>query len=265
MVAVTSGALPHWREGMPGFDALLALHAFALDESGDCVRAEGAARRALAIEPANPCAIHAVAHALDGREPGRRGLAWLESRAGDWAGDGAMTSHNGWHLALAHLALGRPERSLAVYDAKLAPALERIGADAMDAAALLWRLELQGVAVGARWRAVAVAFALRPQPSLWPLVDVHAGTAFVAAGRARELDRLWVKLAGGHGVAREVAAPVVRAIQAFGASDYTEAAAMLAPLAGQSWRLGGSFVQREIVALTLEVARRRATRLVRAA
>ena len=265
MLAVTVGALPHGREGTPGHDALLALHAFALDESGDCVRAEGAARRALAIEPGNPCAIHAVAHALDGRAAGRPGLAWLESRAGDWAGDGAMTSHNWWHVALAHLALGRPERSLAVYDAALAPALERIGADAMDAAALLWRLELGGVEVGTRWRAVAATFGLRPQPSLWPLVDVHAGIAFAAAGRARELDRLCGKLELGHDAARAVAAAVVRALQAFAASDYAAAAAILAPAAAESWRLGGSLAQREIVALTLEAAQRRSTRIARAA
>jgi hypothetical protein len=40
---------------------------------------------------------------------------------------------------------------------------------------------------------------------------------------------------------------------------------MLGPLVAQTGRLGGSFAQREIVALTFEAARSRSTGLARAA
>jgi len=173
----------------------------------------GVGRRALEIAPRNPVAVHAVAHALASAGDPLAGLHWMESRTDDWSNDGAMTAHNWWHVALFHLALGRGGRALAIYDAEIAPMVAASATDAADAAALLWRLELNGTDVGQRWQAVAEAFALRPMPALWPLVDVHAAMAFAAATRARELDRLRSALAGAGPVAREVALPVARGLE----------------------------------------------------
>jgi hypothetical protein len=251
---VAAQALPHWREGMQGFDALLSMHAFGLEESGDLPRAEAVARHAVAVAPDNPSAIHAVAHALAGQGALHEGLHWMELHAAAWEGVGGMASHNAWHTALFHLALGRTDRALALHDAALAPALDRVGSDAADAAALLWRLHLQGVDVGARWRPVADAFALRPQPALWALVDVHAAMAFAAAGRERELDRLRSGLAASPDPAHAVARPIVDAMAAFAAGDRASARALLAPRRRDTWRLGGSRLQRDIVDMTLRAA-----------
>lgn len=257
---VASRALPHWREDMPEFDTLLAMHAFALEEAGDCAGAETAARRALAIEPRNPSAIHAVAHALGARNAALEGMRWLASRFADWADGGAMASHNWWHAALFELDCGHVDRALAIYDGEVAPVAARSGADAADASALLWRVTLRGIDVGPRWRTLAAAFALHPQPSLWWLVDVHAAMAFVAAGRARELDRLRGGLAAGGRLARDVVLPLVDAIEAFVAGDFIIARAMLASRTGAARRLGGSRMQREILDRTLAAARRAGTR-----
>jgi tetratricopeptide (TPR) repeat protein len=251
---VAAGAMPHWRADMPGYDCALAMHAFGLEETGQSARAEAEGGRALAIEPRNPVAIHAVAHALASAGKTLAGLEWMELRSGDWMIDGAMVAHNWWHVALFHLALGRAPRALEIYDAAIAPAAEGSATDAADAAALLWRLELLDVDVGERWHPVANAFALRPMPALWPLMDVHAAMAFAAAGRARELDRLAGALAAGGRVAREVALPLARAIESFAAGDHANSAATLAAHRRHAWRLGGSHVQREIIDLTLEVA-----------
>jgi hypothetical protein len=255
-----SRALPHWREGMPELDALLAMHAFAREEAGDCAGAEAAARRALAIEPRNPVAIHAVAHALGARDAAEEGRDWLDARSAVWADGGAMASHNWWHVALFELDCARADRALAIYDAELAPVAGRSGADAADAAALLWRAGLQGVDVGPRWPALAEAFALHPQPSLWWLVDIHAAMAFAAAGRARELDRLRGGLASGGRLARELVLPLVEAIEAFVAGELTVARAMFASRTGAARRLGGSWMQREILDRTLGAARQAAAR-----
>ncbi|HSD54594.1 MAG TPA: tetratricopeptide repeat protein [Burkholderiales bacterium] len=251
---VAAGAMPHWRADMPGYDCALAMHAFGLEETGQPARAKAEGGRALAIEPRNPVAIHAVAHALASAGETLAGAQWMALRVGDWTNDGAMVAHNWWHVALFHLALGSQDQALDIYDAQIALAVERSATDAADAAALLWRLELHNVDVGQRWHPVANAFALRPMPALWPLVDVHAAMAFAAAGRARELDRLAGALAAGGRVAREVALPLARAFESFAAGDYANSAAMLATHRHHAWRLGGSHVQREIVDLTLEAA-----------
>lgn len=251
---VAARALPYWRAGMPGYDCVLAMHAFGLEEIGECGRAQAVGRRALEIEPRNTVAIHAVAHALAGAGDPRAGLHWMEGRADNWMNDGAMAAHNGWHVALFHLALGRAGRALAIYDATIAPAVAHSATDAADAAALLWRLGLNGIDVGRRWHAVAQAFTLRPMPALWPLIDVHAALAFAAAARARELDRLRSALAGAGPVARGVALPVARGLEAFAAGEYAQSAATLAACRGDAWRLGGSPLQREIIDITRAAA-----------
>jgi hypothetical protein len=262
---VAATAAPHWHPGMPGYDCALALHAFGLEEVGEWAAAETVGRRALDVEPRNAVAVHAVAHALYSAGDPRAGAHWMDRQRGYWRNGGPMASHNGWHLALFRLALGEPARALALYDALVAPALGGSTTDAADAAALLWRLELQGGDVGDRWTPVAEAFALHAMPALWPLVDVHAALAFAAAGRARELDRLRSALVAGNTVAREVALPIARGLEAFAAGEYAESAALLAARWPDAWRLGGSPVQREVVGLTFAAARSRAAGVGRAA
>jgi len=256
---VAAGALRHWREGLPGYDCALAFHAFGLEETGDPARAERAGRRALEIEPRNAVAVHAVAHALHSAGDAHAGGRWMARQRASWSNDGAMAGHNGWHLALFHLAAGEHARALSLYDALVAPALGASAADAADAAALLWRLALAGVEVGDRWGPVADAFALRGLPALWPLLDVHAALAFAAAGRTREMNRLQDALARGGAAAREVALPLARGIEAFAAGAHAAGAALLAAHRRSAQRLGGSAAQREIIDLTLAAARRRVT------
>jgi tetratricopeptide (TPR) repeat protein len=254
--------LPHWRTGMPGYEHVLAMYGFALAENGAPARAEEAGRRAIAIQPRHPFATHAVTHALF--EQGRvvEGARWLESRVADWATDSGLAGHLWWHAALFHLETGRIDRTLAIYDASFAPRAGAVAIDAADASALLWRLHLEGVDVGTRWRAIADLWAPRAAGAFWPLLDLHAMMAFAAAGRdaeARSLGSFLEAAAKGRGenaaAVRDVGLPVARGIEAFAREQYGRAVDLLAPVRNGIHRLGGSRVQREVLELTaLEAA-----------
>ena len=88
----------------------------------------------------------------------RRASPFSSRPASDWSPAHFMAGHNGWHLALFLIEQGRFDEVLADYDRFSAPKLaDDATLDRVDAAALLWRLELAGVDVGDRWAPVADA------------------------------------------------------------------------------------------------------------
>ena len=257
---VVAPALAAWRPGMKGYEHVLAMHAYALAESGDGARAEESGRRALALRPQHPFAIHAVAHALLDRGRAAEGAKWLADYAAHWVGVGGLARHMAWHDAVFQLELGRIDRTLAIFDT-----WQHAGAgasDAGDAAALLWRLRLEGVDVASRWEPIADLWAERSGDAFWPLLDVHAMMAFAGAGRDAEaeglvrcMDSAAKGSTKGASVVREVALPAARAVLAFGREQYARAADLVAPLRTDLWRLGGSRAQRDTLELmVLEAA-----------
>ena len=261
--AVASAARA-WRPGMPGYEHVLAMHAYALAENGEGARAADLGRNALELRPRNPFAIHAVAHALADQGAAAEGARLMAAHAEGWKGDGALARHSAWHDAIFQLELGRIDRALAIYDA--APAAGG-ASDAGDAAALLWRLHLEGVDVAGRWDAVADLWGARAGDAFWPLLDVHAMMAFAAAGREHEAgELLGVMSAAAAGctataaVVRAVALPMARALLAFGREQYGRAIELATPIRADLWRMGGSRAQREALELTILEAAIRAGR-----
>jgi hypothetical protein len=57
-----AAVLPAWSNELPGYHAVLAMHAFSLEECGHYGRAEEAARAALALNAFDARAHHAMAH-----------------------------------------------------------------------------------------------------------------------------------------------------------------------------------------------------------
>ena len=110
-------SLAAWRPEMPGYEHVLAMHAYALAESGDGARAEESGRRAAMLRPHHPFAIHAVAHALLDQGRAAEGAKWLAESAADRASMGGLARHLAWHDALFQLELGRIDRALAIFDA----------------------------------------------------------------------------------------------------------------------------------------------------
>src|SRR5262249_929438 len=76
--------LPAWTADMVGYASVIAMYAFALEESGQYRRAEKMARRALALDPGHPGAIHVVVHVMEMQGRIHDGLAFLASTKAAW-------------------------------------------------------------------------------------------------------------------------------------------------------------------------------------
>jgi tetratricopeptide (TPR) repeat protein len=259
-----AAALPNWSRGDLGYHGVLAMHAFGLEECGEYGRAEDAAFAALALDPYNLRAHHARAHVLEMQGRAAAGLRWMQDRAVFWDRDGASGVHVWWHLALYHLELGDAAEALSIYDRRLLACLPGIS-EKIDASALLWRLQLRGHDVRARWSRLAGLWAPHAEDAFCAFSDVHAMLAFVGAGR-RDLqqrllraERRRVTRGGTNAMMlRTVGLPAAEALEAYGRQDYRRAAARLRWLPEMSHRLGGSHAQRGLLGLTLRDAQRRA-------
>jgi len=251
-------ALPAWSVGMPGYHAVLGMHAFGLEECGDYPRAEQQGRRAVELEARDGWAQHAVAHVMEMQNRQREGIAWMRANPAAWSTDSFFQVHLWWHLALYHLDLGDTDATLDLFDGPIHGARSPIVLDMIDASALLWRLHLRGVQVGARWETVADGWMPIGDAGNYAFNDVHAAMAFVGAGRASALEALIAAQQGAMTRAddnatftREVGHPVTLALRAFGDGSYAQTIDLLRGVREIAQRFGGSHAQRDILDLTL--------------
>jgi hypothetical protein len=252
-------ALPAWSPDVPGYHTMLGMHAFGLEEMGHYAKAESSGREAVEREPRDSWAQHAVAHVMEMQGRQRDGIAWMQGNADGWARDNFFAVHNWWHLALYHLDLGDVETVLALFDGPIYGARSRVMLDMVDASAMLWRLHLRGIDVGARWDVVADAWEPVADQSIYAFNDVHAMMAFVGADRrasalrliAAQNEAMMAEHSDNATFTREVGHPVALAIQAFGDGNYGETVRQLRSVRNIAHRFGGSHAQRDVLDLTL--------------
>jgi hypothetical protein len=87
-------ALPAWHATMPGYHAVLGMHAFGLEEMGEYVRAEAAGRKSVEIEPRDGWGQHAVAHVMEMQGRQRDGIAWMRANPQAWSHESFFCVHN---------------------------------------------------------------------------------------------------------------------------------------------------------------------------
>jgi tetratricopeptide (TPR) repeat protein len=258
-------ALPAWDRSTPGYHALLGMHAFGLEETGDYAQAEKQGRAAVELERRDTWAWHAVAHVHEMRNRPADGIAWLTADTGAWSEDSFFAVHNWWHLALYHLEVGAIDDVLRLFDGPIFGHRSSVVMDMIDASAMLWRLNLRGVDVRSRFAALADLWAPFASAGNYAFNDMHAMMAFVGSGREREqqavLDAQRAAMEGDADNAeftRDVGHAAARAIRAFGQGRYAECVDLLRTIRSQAARFGGSHAQRDVIDLTLIEAAHRA-------
>ena len=232
-----------------------AMLAFGHEQCHHLEAAECAAHDALAIDPAEPWAHHALSHVhlSSGRlDEGRRFLA---ERAPTWEGlNSFMFTHNWWHLALFEIAAGEAKAALATYDDRVWGVEPDCSQDQINAVSLLARLECAGVDVGSRWAALAPFLETRADDVLQPFVTLHwvYGLARAASPQAGALLGKIERQADDPEVAadrtlwRDVGIPAARGLHAHAAGNPDVAVDALEPVASRLWMTGGSHAQRDL-------------------
>ncbi|MBN8495190.1 MAG: tetratricopeptide repeat protein, partial [Burkholderiales bacterium] len=176
-------ALPEWDEADPLYPYLLSLYAFGLEEGNLYPQAEDTGRRALALNPRVPWAVHAVAHVMDMQGRFEEGGAWLRQYQADWAEGNGFSGHLWWHNALFRLEAMDLAGALRLLDKRLSGDSLQITLQRVDAASLLWRLQLLGADVAARCQRLLEGWDLSAEAAgYYAFNDLHAVLAMLGAG-----------------------------------------------------------------------------------
>jgi len=246
----------------------LAYHAMALSEDGQLAAARPKIERSVALNPNNAHAAHGFAHVC--YESGEPDTArnFLSSWLATYPREGFFYGHLSWHLSLCQLQAGNFAAALSLY--RDAIALDRHSGGPQqrmsDGAAYLWRSELAGQPRDAdAWRALyRYAGGALPRPASG-LADLHVILAQAVRGdgagleaRSSQMDTLARE---GRYPSGDYLPTLARGFAAFERADFAEATAVLAPLAAENERIGGSRAQHDLIEFTLLKAYLEAGRL----
>ncbi|PYO56795.1 MAG: hypothetical protein DMD83_12595 [Candidatus Rokuibacteriota bacterium] len=254
------------RSVLDAFEAdsyILGLHAFGLEENRRFDEALPLAERAMALNPRDAWAVHAMAHVHYERGDNARGIEALPPKIHPCDHLGYFRNHLLWHLALMHLADGSYERVRRLFESVFGSIPIAVGSDLQDSVSLAWRLDLYGRPDPTRWARLGAAARSWLEQPLLLFHDLHVGMALAASGDwgAAELQLERLRERGKKTRNRtlpDVVVPLLEGLHAFARGDYTAAATLIEPIQERIVEVGGSHAQREVFHDTLLAAALRA-------
>lgn len=244
---------PAWNESTRDYGFVLSCYAYGLEENGEFERAEYFGRRALEMNPQDLWGTHAVAHVMEMQGRVQEGVQWIRSAEKHWQDCGNFVNHLWWHCALLHLAAGKYDDALELYDQKVRAEGSDEYLDLANAAALLWRLEQADVSVGKRWGELAKRVVQHLDEQFFVFVDLHKLIAIAANSpwHAQDFLESCLRYASDLNcteaqVMRDVGLPIAKAIIAHRNQAYGDAANLLLTVKDLVHRIGGSHAQRDL-------------------
>ncbi len=254
MVNSLQHMMNRWHRGERYYGFLKGMESFALEELGEYGPAEAAGREALDINPADIWATHSVTHVLQMQSRFSEGVPFIESFSDQWADINNFVNHMHWHKALQYIGLGQLDEALAIYDTLLIePLADDFYLDVCNAASLLWRLEMLGMSVGARWEQLLELSRTRVQDDELVFTTLHYLMAPAMLGDSEAVNqgiqhfRTWADTDTSQGeVARRVGLAMAQAIQEMADGNGTAGAARMAAIKSDICLIGGSHAQRDL-------------------
>jgi len=254
IAALMDSLAPHYGDDF----WFVSYHAMALSEDGQLGVARAKIERSVAANPNNAHGAHGFAHIC--YESGELDAArsFLSSWLSTYPREGFFYGHLSWHLTLFEIQAGNWAEALRIY--RDAIALDRHSGGPQqkvsDGAAFLWRSELAGhPRDAAAWRALhGYANSSLPRPGNG-LADLHV---LLVQAVMRDEAALDTRARQIEALAREGRYPsgaylpaLAGGFAAFERGDFSAAIEVLAPLAGENERVGGSRAQHDLIEFTL--------------
>lgn len=234
-------------EGAADVPQMHGMAAFGYEQCHLLAEAEAAARRALAMEPNEPWAQHALAHVMITQGRIDEGEAFMRAASPGWADlNSFMVTHNWWHLALFLISQGRLAEALAIYDQHCWGVAKDYSQDQIGAVSLLARLEFAGCDVGDRWVEVGGYLAARGCDVVLPFLTLQYLYGLIRSGQPEAGPLLDAIRAEPAPVWREVALPAAEAIAAYLAGDDAAAIVAMERALPRLSEIGGSHAQRDL-------------------
>jgi len=248
--------IDHYNQAHPAAGYAYGCYAFALEETGEYLKAEEQGRLSQSLARDDAWGLHAVAHVLEMTGRPRDGIDWIAAGSPMLKESNNFGYHVWWHLALFHLELGHFETALKLYDRKVRKEQTDDFRDISNGTALLARLEIEGVDVGDRWEEMGALSASRIEDGCNIFADVHYLLARGRPGRMAAAEQLvrhmrsrQGPLAGElGGVAARAGMPLALGILAYGRGEFASAQRHLAEAARSFQCIGGSHAQRDVFA-----------------
>ncbi|XP_073644157.1 tetratricopeptide repeat protein 38 isoform X2 [Tursiops truncatus] len=168
-----------------------------------------------------------------------------------------LACHNYWHWALYLIEKGEYEAALTIYDDHILPSLRGSGAmlDVVDSCSMLYRLQMEGVSVGERWRDVLSVTQKHSRDHILLFNDAHLLMASLGAGDSRTTQELLTTLRDAsespgenhqHLLARDVGLPLCQALVEAQSGNPDGVVELLLPIRHRIVQIGGSNAQRDV-------------------
>jgi tetratricopeptide (TPR) repeat protein len=250
-----------WGAELPGYGTLLSCKCFAYEECGEYASAEPAGRKAVEIDAEDLWGTHALAHVMEMQGRSVEGIAFLKAMEPHWQGANNLAHHLWWHRALFHYERREFEAVLDLYDRRfrnldspLTQAQPDLYIDVQNAAAMLFRLERQGVETGARWVELADKAEARIGDCRSAFTLPHWMMALAACERYAAGNRMLqaMRVFGDSKqtlapIVRDVALPICEAVLAHRTGNFGRAVDLMRPVLETMHRLGGSHAQQDVL------------------
>ena len=246
--------LPFWNASHRNYGYVLGCYAFGLEESRQYDEAEKAGRDAVSINPEDAWSVHSVAHVMEMQGRHAQGVAWVGDLEGHWSKVGNFRFHLYWHRCLFHFERQEFDIALDLYDRHVSSDLETgFYLDLVNAASLLWRLEMADVDVGNRWEGLADIAGEHLEDNDLIFVTLHYLMVMASVGDQEAQDRMiahvrtWSAGTSTQSrVCRSVGLTIAEAIGEIRRGDFTSAARRLASVRYEMDQIGGSAAQRDV-------------------
>lgn len=249
--------LPHWKPEIPLYWNVKGMLSFGLVETNFYDQAEKTAKEVLAMNPMDAWSVHSVAHVHEMKAEVQKGLTFMESTENDWKDKDMLACHNYWHWALYFIEKGEYETALSMYDNHISTGCFKSGTmlDIVDTCSMLYRLQMEGVNVGDRWKKLTKVTKRHVRNHLLVFNDIHILMSLLGSKDKEAFDQLIGTLkerirepGENHQlkIAKQFGIHLCEAFIAYENGNYSQAVELLYPVRYDIIKIGGSNAQRDV-------------------